>query len=175
MFLQVAQMKPFIPTKKFQDAVADALRTKRVFERLARDAAIILERVARGGGETHWFVCKSAADLDAIVRRLRPGSALTFYFDNRLRIESAGDSLSTRIAEEFHRHRNCVVGLVSDGELEVAVEFLETPEELQECVRSMQVGTNVFYGAFPRWDDDYDNAITVYLPDEDGITRRHPH
>jgi hypothetical protein len=43
--------------------------------RLLRDkAAIILERIARGGGAVSWCVCECEAALDAISARFKPGS-----------------------------------------------------------------------------------------------------
>lgn len=62
---------------------------------------------------------------------------------------------------------------VADG-LEIAVEIVAGPNELSE-VSSGFAGEQVFFGAFPRRDNDGHRALTLTLPDADGLVREHPH
>ena len=53
---------------------------------LVRQApAVVLERIARGGGTTNRFLLRTPNDLEALSNRPRPGSCVSFYFDDRTR------------------------------------------------------------------------------------------
>ena len=62
-------------------------------ERLESAGAIVLERVARGGGATNWYCCDSRSSLTTLESLLLPGSVVTFYFDGRFR----ADEYSTKV------------------------------------------------------------------------------
>src|SRR5277367_4911196 len=61
-----------------------ALMQTPIIERLKATDAVILERLARGGGSTNWYHCPDENHLEAIEARLRPGSLVSFYFDDRI-------------------------------------------------------------------------------------------
>jgi hypothetical protein len=46
---------------------------------------------------------------------------------------------------------------------------------LLDFVSALAPSTLFFFGQFPARDNDGDSAITVILPDTDGVVRDHPH
>lgn len=57
--------------------VPDLLRTR---------SAVVLERIAMGGGNTNWYFCFGLEALEEIISRLTPGSCISFYFDDRVQL-----------------------------------------------------------------------------------------
>jgi hypothetical protein len=53
---------------------------------LETSGAVVLERIARGGGATNWYSCSGQSQLEMIEARLLPGSVVSFYFDERIRL-----------------------------------------------------------------------------------------
>jgi hypothetical protein len=135
--------------------------------------AIVLERYARGGGATRWYWIRSAADLSQVVELLRPGSAVSFYFDDRIAVGdpiTAGDEIVAIAARDI----NAVVAAHS-GQPELRVDFPAGPLDLAEFVDELQPGDTFLYGAYPAADNDGKRAVSVVLPDADGVVRRHPY
>jgi len=61
-------------------------------QRLAEtQEAVVVERIARGAGATSWYLLRCSDDLDALAARIRPGSRVSLYFDNRFMIGDFGD------------------------------------------------------------------------------------
>jgi hypothetical protein len=52
---------------------------------LAQHSAVVLERIARGGGSTRWFFVQRPDQLEALAAALSPGSSVSFYFDDRIK------------------------------------------------------------------------------------------
>ncbi|MFC7480928.1 hypothetical protein ACFQX7_14080 [Luedemannella flava] len=135
----------------------------------------MLERIARGGGATRWFICRAPADLDAVAARLSPGSCVSFYFDQRMRREvfTAEVELQLRrIVGDANEVVICQEGL-DDPELDV--ELVYGFDELAEYTALLGDRSVIYFGPFPGRDDDGEAAITVVLPDSDGVVRAHPH
>src|SRR4051794_23998923 len=87
------------PPDRADTTIRDALAATSVRERLATRAAIVLERLAHGGGvETRWYVCPGVDALDVVARSLRPGSVVTFAFDEPLRPASDSPALRAEVA-----------------------------------------------------------------------------
>jgi hypothetical protein len=70
---------------------------------------------------------------------------------------------------------DAVVGVVGEDSVKMGVEVVVSREDLAECMSAIALGVPVFYGAFPSRDDDGVRAVTMTLPDRDGIVRNHPH
>jgi hypothetical protein len=66
-----------------------------------------------------------------------------------------------------------VIGAVRPSEIEVEVDFPSSADEVREFLGGGSDRT-LLVGAFPSAENDVD-AVTVDLPDADGIVRSHPH
>jgi hypothetical protein len=75
------------------------------------------------------------------------------------------------IAEE---DREAVVGVVSEQDIEVAVDFVGIAEELDAWLGE-HAGETIRCGRYPARDNDGEQAVTLDLPDRDGVVRSHPH
>jgi hypothetical protein len=71
---------------------------------------VTLERLARAGGSTNWYVLRTAGDVGDLADRLSPGSAVSFYFDGRLGFHDHSSETVQAILEIVERDRDAVVG-----------------------------------------------------------------
>jgi hypothetical protein len=136
--------------------------------------AVALERIARGAGATRWYLLRAPADLGTLTLRVRPGSRVSFYFDNRFLIGEFDDPARQSVVGIIEREGEAVIAAVPPSEIEAEVEFPSSAMEADEFARHHRQAT-IVVGAFPAADDDRVNAITVVLPDADGVVRPHPH
>jgi hypothetical protein len=156
-------------------ATAAAISAAGVAQRLMDGPAVVLERIARGGGATNWYWLQSINALDQLCSRLHPGSVVSFYFDDRIQHKILDGEVEGAILDLVVRHGDAVVGKLSADGLGIAVDFVAGPSELSEMSSTLPAGGRVFFGAFPGRDNDGIRAITVTLPDVDGVVREHPH
>jgi hypothetical protein len=138
-------------------------------------AAVVLERLARGGGATRWFFIKGSEELIALADRLAPGSSLSFYFDDRIALKPFGPEIAEEILRVVAKDGDAVVGRLAPDGLEIAVDFVAGRSDLQVISTSLGPGENVFFGRFPARESDSVYAVTLDLPDMDGVVRSHPH
>lgn len=160
---------------EFLAIVHAALARTRVPDLLASKAAVVLERIARGGGATEWYYCRGTAELGAVEGKLSPGSVVSFYFDERIRSASYSPQLGTDIAKVIDDTGDAVVGVLGEDGIEIHVDIVVSGDDLAEVMAATSPASRVFYGSFPSRDDDGMRAVTVTLPDRDGIVRGHPH
>ncbi len=71
--------------------------------------------------------------------------------------------------------REPLIGSLRKDGLEIDMELIVDPSDFADCESQFESSTLVFYGAFPAFDDDGINAVTLTIPDNDGITRSHPY
>jgi hypothetical protein len=154
--------------------ITAALRDAGVEEALEARPAVVLERIARGGGATRWYMVSGGDQLDSLVSELSPGSTVSFYFDDRVATHPYDDEAVGLILDIVQRHGEAVVGIASSDGLHVEVDFVAGLGDLTEFVGARQP-ERLLVGAFPDRANDGVNAITVTLPDRDGVTRSHPH
>jgi hypothetical protein len=159
----------------FKSFVHSALLATPLNGRLARNSAVVLERKARAAGQTRWFYCADQDHLDAVESELSPGSAVSFYFDQRIKGEVYSPQISVAISELLVRYGEVLVGTISKNEIEIDIEVITGESELSELRSTLDFGARLFYGVFPARDNDGVNAINVTLPDRDGVVRPHPH
>ena len=140
---------------------------------LSGSSAVVLERVARGAGETRWYVAEEPSDLPAISLQLGPGSRVSFYFDDRLRFRPWGSDF----VDEFLRvgQPEAVVGRRTDDPVRLEVDFPGGLAALTDFVGPAPEGDLLLLGAFPAADNDGESAVTITLRDRDGVVREHPH
>jgi hypothetical protein len=140
----------------------------------AKLPTIVLERLARGGGATNWYLLREPRDIDALAGRLKPGSCVSFYFDDRLTLGPLDDGARASVLAIAVRDGSAVIGATRSDEIEIEVDFPSNEGEVDQFVTDHPSSTLMF-GAFPDRDDDGELAVTLMLPDADGVVRPHPH
>jgi hypothetical protein len=135
--------------------------------------AVVLERVARGGGETRWFYCRTVAEIEQILPRLRPGSRVGFFFDDRLRRAPFSDSVEEELWSMATEAGEVLLGTERQGDPELDMVLLD-PSDFSEHLAEVRAGEVVFYGLFPAIEDDGVSAVSFIPPDQDGVVRPQP-
>ena|SRR6266581_2641195 len=161
-------------TASFLSVARSTLESASLIALLAKGHAIVLERIACGAGATRWYFCRDAHALEAIAGELSPGSVVSFYFDERIRKVALSPSVRSEIERISARDGDSVVGVLED-EIHIRVDFPGGTRDLDEFASRVSPGATVFTGAFPARDNDGIGAVTITLPDADGIVRAHPH
>ena len=139
-----------------------------------RGRVVVLERIARGGGATRWYLGRSPEECQRIYRLLGPGSRVTFYFDGPLRVDPLGDRVIGAMFEAIGEDCEIVVGVPDvEDPVRLAVEFLSAPSELTELLMQPRSSLDLVWGPYP--DVGEPESVTLVLVDRDGVTRPHPH
>jgi hypothetical protein len=159
----------------FSEFVGAAISATPISNLLASKPAVVLERIARGGGATKWYYCSNTQSLEPVQTRFSPGSVVSFYFDDRIRRESYSPKLMTAIEAVIATHRETIIGTLGEDGILIDAEFVSGPNDLAELLLTIEPGVRVFYGPFPARDNDGVQAVTLTLPDADGTIRAHPH
>jgi hypothetical protein len=159
----------------FRVSLREAIEATGVPQLLASGSrqAVVLERIGRGAGATRWFLVGDVEDLAVLEHRLSTESLVSFYFDGRLTRAAYGPAVAEAILGIARRDGDAVIGRVEDADVKLDVEFIAGQAELDEYAAGVGKA-DVVYGGFPAADNDGERAITITLPDRDGV-RRHPH
>jgi hypothetical protein len=152
----------------------DAINGTAVPSLLADRPAVVLERIARGGGATRWFRIGDRVELELLAERLKPGSSVSFYFDERLRWQRFNKAAADALIEIATVDRDAVLGRSTPGKIEIVVDYISGRDELDEFTSDLDPNESVLVGRFPAADNDGRDAITINLPDADGVTRAPP-
>jgi hypothetical protein len=136
--------------------------------------AVVLERIARGGGSTNWYYCRNETDLQLTVDSFVPGSVVSFYFDERIRRAEYSPLVQYEIEKIITSTGDAFVGVLADAN-QIGGTIVVGIEDLVEFGATIADRSKIFFGAFPARDNDGEAAVTVTLPDEDGVVRGHPH
>jgi len=160
---------------QYQIAVRQSLMKTSVEDCLSRHAALVLERIAMGGGETRWYFCVDTEQLARLEGLLRPGSAVSFYFDDRIRSDVDSSQVRKYVENLLNVERELIVGALTNDLLHVDVMLVSDMSECEEFLREHSSSTRFFCGLFPARDNYGVNSILVVLPDSDGIVRAHPY
>jgi hypothetical protein len=161
-------------TNDIPNPIARALHDAQVNRALSKRPAVVLERIARGGGATRWYIVSGVEQLGRLTSELSPGSTISFYFDDRLATRSFDDETVDLILKIVYDHGEAVVGFLASDGLHVEAEFVCGLSDLTEFLGHRQPD-RILVGVFPDRDNDGVHAITIDLPDRDGVVRRHPH
>jgi hypothetical protein len=153
----------------------DAIRSTGAPRLLEGHPAVVLERLARAAGATRWFAIQGPHQLEALADKLSPGSCLSLYFDDRIRRAPFTEDVAEKILRIAAEDGDAVVGQLGPDGLEIATEFVAGRSELRDAAQSFRPSEPIFYGRFPANDNDPPHAVTLDLPDRDGIVRSHPH
>jgi hypothetical protein len=163
-------------TEEFLDSVRRALAATPVARLLEMRPAVVLDRIAFGAGATDWYHCPDQASLREIAQLLGPGSVVSFYFDGRIRALNSVDDARSRAAEVLAAAgEEIVVGALADDGLAIELDFPSGPTEVDEFLAEHASARHFFVGEFPGRDDDGVDAVTLTIPDLDGVVRAHPH
>jgi hypothetical protein len=136
---------------------------------------VVLERLARGGGATRWFFARPPEMVEPILERLSPGSSVSFYFANHLRVELDTEAVRQRMFDELDRAGELVVGYPDETAVELEIEIISGPSELTGFLMQHPEGSLAVWGSWPARANDGQDAITLDLVDADGVLRQHPH
>jgi len=68
-------------------------------------------------------------------------------------------------------HRPVIVGQLATDDLHINVDYPSTPEYLTDVTQTLGTHSWIYFGPFPGRDNDGTKAVTLTLPDLDGITR----
>lgn len=164
-------------TTSFDRAVWRVLAERQIEEGVAAASCtvVILERHARAAGSVAWFRCSSPASLRDVVNEFRPGSCVSFYLDGQISIQRAGPDLRESLLSILHRTGAVLVGLEEVDGIHIAMHIPVGDEELDETLSTLGEDSIVYVGPYPGRDDDGRRAITLLIPDSDGVVRQHPH
>jgi len=106
--------------------------------------------------------------------RLRWGSLVSFYFDDRFSEGTLDDASIQAILQIAFEDRDAVVATRTPG-VELLVDFVSDRAELDDFLARLTPGATLIYGQFP---DHHGNdgcaVVTITLPDDDGVVRPHP-
>jgi hypothetical protein len=159
----------------FSATVQTLLAGTRVRDLLALSSAVVLERIAGGGGATNWYYCSGPEALGTVEAKLSPGSLVSFYFDRRIAWSRLSPQLTAAIEQIITESGDAVVGVLGNDGVEVNTAIVVSGDDLAEYMSTIAPTSQVLYGAFPSRDNDGTRALTVTLPDVDGVVRSHPH
>lgn len=170
----VGELLPRAKDHAFNSIVRSTLATTPIAERLKSHSAVVLERIACGAGATRWYYCEDKIALQSLEARLSPGSAVSFYFDDRIRGGSYSPEVKETMFTLYAERREPLIGSLRKDGVEIDMVFID-PSDLAEYEPQFQSSPLVFYGEFPGWDNDGITCVTLTLPDADGVVRSHPH
>jgi len=110
-------------------------RDPRLVSRLAQpwSTAVVLERLAHGGGSTNWYLARTEADLMAIADVLAGGSRITLFIDEQLFVGHDSEAQRLRMFDAAAGSREVLVGYPVSGEVGLQVELPTGSSELAEA------------------------------------------
>jgi hypothetical protein len=137
-----------------------------------------LFRYAYRGGAKDYFIARSDAELDSILKRACARTSITAFFEANFQLNGVADqNLCGKAIELLPSMATAFDGvdlIRGDGaSTELDREHytcLTKPEEIREWFGNNQ-GARVLGGAIEFWHDNCARFITVYVPDEDGVVR----
>jgi len=164
-----------VAPQPYREVALQVLARTPVRQLLASRPAVVLERIARGAGRTCWYLCADACALDEVAGRLWPGSSVSFYFDGRIRDGVLSPELLAEIQRLTAKDIDIVFGVLAPDGIDIDVDYPSTPGEVADDAAHLTAGARAFFGLFPARDNDGVDAVTLNLPDADGVVRPHPH
>lgn len=159
----------------FPAIIHTVLKATRISDLLIAGAAVILERLARGGGTVRWYYCPDLSHLERVEEQLSPGSVVSFYFDGRIRSGTYSEEIKSSLEKIIAEEGEAIIGCLNEDGLRIDIEIVAGLNDIADYVTTFGSVQRVFYGAFPARDNDGELAVTVVLPDRDGSVRDHPH
>jgi hypothetical protein len=165
-------------SSRVQSPMSQQLRAnERLTRRLAAEwrRIVVLERLARAGGATRWFLISGEAMLHEVLETFGGGSSVSFYFADQLRVEVDDDGVRQVMFDEITRRGELVLGYPARDSPQLDMAIISGPSELTEYLMVHPEGSLAVWGDWPTRQNDGVDAITVDLVDADGVLRMHPH
>lgn len=135
---------------------------------------VVLERLARGGSATNWFFAETRPGVQSIFDRLHPGSSVSFYFADQIRIGRSSPELRNELEQLVRTTGEVIVGTRSGRDPAIEMIIISGPGELEEHLSAV-TEADIFWGTWPGRDGDGTDAVTLALVDSDGVHRSHPY
>jgi hypothetical protein len=158
--------------------IQEILIERGVARLLSSKSALVLERIACGGGQTCWYMIDKGRGTEELSALLRPGSCVSVYFgevlfSTRKPSELIGEAM--KFIEKSLDHE-CVVAARKGSDTRLCVEFVSGIGDLNGFLES-NVGDDIVYlwGPYPGRDNDKITGFTFTLPDADGMVRQYPY
>jgi hypothetical protein len=174
--------KPFFPDRTVVDpgprrtpyeAIAmSALEEYEMPARVAKSRTVIVERIAYGAGSTNWWLLESPPDVSLLASRAAPGSSLSLYPESRWSEVAIDAEVRATILSMVRQNEEAFVARRLEG-IELAGAYVMSAEDLDDLLVDQLGGHPLIFGTSSLIDDE--SVLTVYLPDRDGTTRRHPY
>lgn len=142
---------------------------------VAARPAVVLERVARGGGATRWYWLRTTDDFGGLYEALSPGCVVSFYVDDRIEWAMPTPKMRQRVLAIVASDGDAVVGRLGADGLELIVDYVGGQDAPMRFIEAAPGEEPLFFGPFPAREDDGVRALTITLPDADGVIREHPH
>ncbi|GAB2651888.1 hypothetical protein [Kribbella swartbergensis] len=136
---------------------------------------VVLERLARGGGGTRWFMVRSAEEVREVYDELRAGSRVSFYFDGGVHISQDDEGTRQQMFDEVTSTGEIILGYPNEADVVLNMDIISGPSELTEHLIHHTGGERIVWGTLPAPLNDGHKAVTVDLVDADGMLRTHPH
>lgn len=159
----------------FDAIVRSTIAATSIAKRLREASAIVLERLPRAAGQTNWYQCSDQDGLNQIVGALSPGSKVSFYFDGRIAQNAYTPQTKSAIEAIANRDREAVIGVLQADGFRIECDFVSSGDEIEEFIADHPNVPAIYFGAFPAADNDGVQAVTMTLPDRDGVVRHHPY
>lgn len=161
--------------RPFHEIVRDTLAGTSLSNLLAKHSAVVLERIAYGAGATNWFYVATPEALSIVERELRPGSSVSFYFDDRISEKNSVDELIETAVAMAARDGDSPLCILQEDGIHFEMTIICGRREVEEVLQESAEGARIFTGAYPGPDHDGTPSISVILPDADGVVRPHPY
>jgi hypothetical protein len=134
-----------------------------------------LEKIARGAGQTRWFLLSSVDDLEVVVSAVRPGSAVQLYVDPAVAAEGdASPALLETLGPTLAGIRpteNDLVALAVQDDGPLCDHFFPDRSEVADWLREHS-GEHVILCHYPQLREHDAEAL---VPEADGVARPQPH
>lgn len=130
---------------------------------------LLLEKVARGGGMTRWWVVGTVADAEHVYREIRPGSrVLVVPVGDEVRLGRVGSGLAAELVGLAEATTEVVLGTAYGDSFEYDVTLLD-PSEVEEATAELPLECRVLYGSWPQ------ATVFAFTPSgDDGDVRPQP-
>jgi hypothetical protein len=103
-----------------------------------------------------------------------PAIAMLRPWDHGKRRSTRGGEAQAALLAIIERDGDAVIGAVRDDEMAIEVDFPGGEATVRQFVADHPDAT-LTHGSFPGRENDGTRAVTLTLPDSDGVVRSHPH
>src|SRR5262245_6738961 len=103
-----------------------------ITEQLRCESAVVLERIARGGGAANWYYCRNRVDLAVLEERLSPGSVVSLYFDDRIWHSVYSAEVAANLEATIVKDGEVIVGALRNDGIEIDATVVVSLDDLDD-------------------------------------------